>query len=273
VEPIRRHLLAVVVVSLVALDAWLPGPLPGQTPPETKVRKPTVLGSVFAVDPRFEPLIQERIHHVRQIGRAQREAGKLTGYLSVPISSRGGGWEPTNLEIAAFTKHRLEGKSGGRIWYLNPGDFQLGRVEGREPEGGEYLWMWTQILAGEQGKGQDFDLAYFLGPSDVSAFFASYEKPGDPPGQGLERYLEQQRSEEFLREIRGDPQRLAAFRRFYLVRASVAWSKGAHDEWNVFVRINRRRGVGDQIPMYFDGRAVSPAEMETEVAPGYELKP
>ncbi|HTY77322.1 MAG TPA: hypothetical protein VMI34_05850 [Candidatus Bathyarchaeia archaeon] len=55
-------------------------------------------------------------------------------------------------------------------------------------------------------------------------------------------------------------------------RASSAFSSGAHDEWNILVRVNRRRPLGDQVAVFFDGRPASPAEMETEVAPGYELR-
>ncbi len=267
-----RRWLAVVSAVLMVF-AILGVRLDGQAPQESKVRRKTVLGSVFAVDPRFDPVIAERIAQARDDLRRQRLAGKLTAYLSCPISSRGGGYEPTNLEISAFTKQRLEARSGGKIWYLNPGNYQIGKVANKEPEGGDYMWMWTQILAGEDGLGNDFDLVYFLGPGDAALFFATFEQPGDRPGDGLDRYIERQTSDDFKRTILADPVRLADFRRFYLIRASVAWSKGAHDEWNILVRINRRRGVGDQIPMYFDGRAVSPAEMETEITPGYELKP
>jgi hypothetical protein len=63
-----------------------------------------------------------------------------------------------------------------------------------------------------------------------------------------------------------------AFIRYYAMRASAAYSAGAHDEWNIFVRINRKRALGDQIAMYFDGRQISPAEMETEISPGYEVR-
>jgi len=57
-----------------------------------------------------------------------------------------------------------------------------------------------------------------------------------------------------------------------LLRASAAYSTGAHDEWNIVVRINRKRGIGDQVAMFFDGRPASPAEMETEITPGYEAR-
>jgi len=47
---------------------------------------------------------------------------------------------------------------------------------------------------------------------------------------------------------------------------------GAHDERNILVRINRTRSLGDQVAVFFDGRPASPAEMEAEVSPGYELR-
>jgi len=62
------------------------------------------------------------------------------------------------------------------------------------------------------------------------------------------------------------------FVRYYALRASAAYCSGARDEWNIFVRINRKRALGEQIAMFFDGRPASPAEMETEIAPGYEMR-
>jgi len=61
-------------------------------------------------------------------------------------------------------------------------------------------------------------------------------------------------------------------RDFDMVRASSAYSSGAHDEWNIFVRINRKRPLGDQVAIFFDSRSASPAEMEVDVSPGYELR-
>ena len=69
-----------------------------------------------------------------------------------------------------------------------------------------------------------------------------------------------------------DAAKRQAFLRYYALRASSAYSSGAHDEWNIFVRINRKRSLGDQIAVFFDGRPASPAEMEMDIAPGYELR-
>ncbi len=38
------------------------------------------------------------------------------------------------------------------------------------------------------------------------------------------------------------------------------------------MKINRRRALGEQVAMFFDGRPASPAEMETEISPGYEFR-
>lgn len=38
------------------------------------------------------------------------------------------------------------------------------------------------------------------------------------------------------------------------------------------MKINRKRPLGEQVAMFFDGRPASPAEMEVEVSPGYEVR-
>lgn len=40
----------------------------------------------------------------------------------------------------------------------------------------------------------------------------------------------------------------------------------------IVVKVNRRRALGEQVAVVFDGRAASPAEVETETSPGYELR-
>ena len=239
--------------------------------PRVPVRK-TVLGTCFAVDPRFEQAIDRNVAKVRRILQQQRQRGRLIAYLSVPISPRGGGYEPTNLAISASVKKRLEREYGEMLYVLDPGTMQLPKVDGFEPGGGEYLYMWTRILAGENGRGELFDMVYFLGPSDVRRFFG---RDGLPVIDAVQDYVDRQAKadESFRRAIASNERRRREFVRFYALRASTAYSKGAHDEWNIFVRINRGRGIGSQVAVYFDGRAVSPAEMETMVTRGYELPP
>ena len=55
----------------------------------------------------------------------------------------------------------------------------------------------------------------------------------------------------------------------------MTFSLGAHDEWNIAQKVNVRRradatfGTGNQLPTWFDGRAVSSAEAEQTVSSGY----
>ena len=231
----------------------------------------TSVGMKYCADPAFDAVIAAQIQRVRQDIQAQRQAGKLVIYASTPISPRGGGHVETNLAIAASVKRRLEKEYGVAAWVLDPGRYQMPDVGGKSPGGAEYMVMWTAVLAGEDGMGRDFDMAHFTGPNDMRAFFGCGRE--DVTGC-IDRWLtapgpgdETQR-----RGIAADPARRQAFLRYYALRASSAYSSGAHDEWNIFVKINRRRALGEQVAVFFDGRPASPPEMETEVGPGYESR-
>jgi len=229
----------------------------------------TPVGMSYCADPAFDQVVAAQVQKIRADIRAQRQAGKLIVYASTPISPRGGGHVATNLAVAASVKSRLEKELGGAAWVLDPGGYQMPAVGGREPGGAEYLVMWTAVLAGDDGMGRDFDMAHFTGPGDVRAFFGCGR---DDVSGCIERWLAGRAAadEKLRREIAEAPARRQAFVRYYAMRASAAFSSGAHDEWNIFVRINRRRTIGEQVAVWFDGRPASPAEMETEISPGYE---
>src|SRR5439155_946777 len=179
---------------------------------------------------------------------------------STPISSRGGGNERVNLEVSASVKARLEREYGPAVWVLDPGAYQMPPVGGRSPGGDEYMLMWAQVLAGDDGAGRDFDLVHFTGPGDMRAFFGC--GGGDVTGC-IDRYAQSRATADgdFRRTVATDPVRRSAFVRYYALRASSAFSKGAHDEWNIVVRINRRRALGEQVAVFFDGRAAPPVGM------------
>jgi hypothetical protein len=229
----------------------------------------TAVGIRFCVDPAFDAVVAAQAQRVRDDVRAQRQAGKLIVYASTPISPRGGGHQETNLAIAASVKSRLEKEYGGAVWVLDPGRYQLPDVNGKPAGGAEYMVMWTAVLAGDDGAGRDFDAAHFTGPGDMRAFFGCGRE--DVSGC-LERWLDTRGATDskLRREVADAPARRHAFIRYYALRASSAYSSGSRDEWNILVKINRRRPVGEQIAVYFDGRPASPAEMEAEVSPGYE---
>jgi hypothetical protein len=221
----------------------------------------TVLGLKYCADPAFGAVIAERVQKIRADVRAQRQAGKLIVYASTPISPRGGGDTTVNLGVAASVKARLEKEYGGAVWVLDPGAYQLPDTNGRAAGGGDYMVMWTEVLGGEDGGGRDFDMVHFTGPGDMRAFF----------GCGREDVSGCVARHPAAAAI-ADPGRRQAFVRYYTLRASSAYSTGAHDEWNIVVKINRKRPIGDQVAVFFDGRAVSPPEMDAEIAPGYEVR-
>jgi len=229
----------------------------------------TVVGIRFCSDPAFDAVIAAHVQKIRADVGAARQAGRLVIYASTPISPRGGGVEKVNIEIAASVKARLEKTYGGGAWVLDPGVYQLPNVGDRAPGGGDYMVMFARVLAGDDGAGRDFDMAHFTGPGDMRAFFGC----ADDLTGCLTRWLASRSAgHAYLRRVADDAEARRAFLRYYAVRASAAYSAGAHDEWNIVVRINRKRTLGDQIAVFFDGGAVSPAAMETEISPGYEVR-
>ena len=253
-------LLAILASGAPALAAECKAP---------KVVVPTSVGIAYCADPAFDAVVAAQAQKIRADVRAQRQAGKLVIYASTPISPRGGGHVATNLAVAASVKTRLEKEFGSAVWVLDPGRYQMEAVNGREPGGAEYMVMWTSVLTGEDGTGKDIDMAHFTGPGDMRAFFGCGR---DDVTGCIDRWLTERAATDakLKADVADVPAKRQAFVRYYAMRASSAFSSGAHDEWNIVVRINRRRPIGEQIAMWFDGRPASPAEMESEISPGYE---
>lgn len=268
-----------VVVIAVVLSVGSTGSYaqaqPATTQPDkafVPVPRETVLGTVFLVRPAWDDSISKTVDSVREKLREEREKGKIICYVSIPLSSRGGGHRPTNVEISKYVKRTLEARYGiAKFWALAPGviENELPTIDGKRPGGGEYLYMWTEILAGEDGTGAQFDMAYFVGPSDMYGYFGI--------GHGavlvhLDAYISDrsQRDVEFRQAVADKPDARRAFIRYYGIRASATFSHGAHDEWNIFRLVNRRRDIGEEVAIYFDGRQVVPSAAEAPVRPGYE---
>jgi hypothetical protein len=235
------------------------------------VRTSTVVGLSFCVDPAFDSAVSAHVLKVRADIGARRQAGKLVAYAIAPMESVDGSNERIDLEIAASVKTRLEREFGDLIWVLSPADYPMPPVGSRSPGPEERMLVWIRVLAGEDGLGRDIDLAHFSGPRDTRAYFGC--GPVDLTGC-LARWIAARAAgdEAFRREVAANPGRQRAFIRHYALRASTAYSKDAHDQWNALARVNRRRQLGDQIGVFFDGFAVSPPEMEMQVSPGHELR-
>ena len=252
-------------VVLAAVFATRPGTV------QAKSTECTKSGICYCVNEELKPTIASRVERFRQIIAEQRKAGKAVGYLSVPLTSTGGGNYNVNRDVAESAKQAVEKRFGAEFMFvLNPAtpDADLPKGAG----GAEYMMMWTAVLEGADGLG-DFDFAYFAGPQDFARYFGF---DGNADMAKLEQY--------FDKRVKSDPDfekavqnglTKAAFRRYYALRASATVSRGAHDEWNIFRMINERRradgkfGTGAQIPIMFDGRGLAPADAEAAVTEGY----
>jgi hypothetical protein len=230
----------------------------------------TKVGICYCVNDDLKPAIAVRVERFRQHIAEQRKAGKAVGYLSVPLTSTGGGNYNVNKEVAESAKTAIEKRFGADITFvLNPATPDADLPKGG---GADYMLMWTAVLEGVDGFG-DFDFAYFAGPQDFARYFGF---DGNADMAKLEQF--------FDKRVKSDPDfekavqnglTKAAFRRYYALRVSASVSRGAHDEWNIFRVLNERRradskfGTGNQIPVLFDGRGLAPADSEAMVSEGY----
>ena len=227
-------------------------------------------GVCYCVNDELRATIAARVARFREMIADQRKAGKAVAYLSVPLTSTGGGNFNVNKDVAAAAKAAIEKRLGADyIWVLNPGTLEADLPKGT---GADYMLMWATLLEGTDGLG-DFDLAFFAGPQDFARYFGF---DGNADMGKLDAYFDQRAKSdpEFEKAVQGGLTK-PAFRKYYGLRASASVSRGAHDEWNIFRLINEKRradgklGTGNQIPMLFDGRAVAPPESEAPVSEGY----
>ena len=171
------------------------------------------------------------------------------------------------------------------------------------PTGGDYMRMWTDVLVTDDSPFVDrkrtqgvpqrqdkncgglFDAYYFLSASDVRAFFE--RRGAHDVSSGVEDYFAS--AYEMDQEFRWRYDNLVSngrdwegvrddFVRYYTLRCGAFSSKGARDEWNIWVKLNERRrvsveyGLGEEIIGFWDGDHVDPASAMMITASGYEVK-
>jgi hypothetical protein len=231
-------------------------------------------GFCYCVTDDLKSAIAARVEAIRARIGAQRQQGKAIGYLSIPISTLAGAYMGVNTQIAAGTKARVEQRFGAAsLWLLNTAakEFALPGTA----SGADYMLMWTRVLEGSDGLGRDFDFVYFTGPSDFGQYF-SFDGRADMAK--LEKYYDgHAKADAGLRAISKTD-----FRNYYGLRASVSYSLGSHDEWNIFRTINEKRrarndgedgfGVARQIAVLFNGIGVAPGLFDAPTQAGDEGK-
>jgi hypothetical protein len=164
--------------------------------------------------------------------------------------------------------------------------------------GGDYLRMWTRVLVEDDKPygvhlGRRFSGFYFLGAEDVQKFFL---RNGESSlTTGIEEYFarklatDMQFRANFLgpfkaqdgttltgdAAVAGADTRRNDFFRYYGLRASVNYSRGSHDEWNIWQMLNaecrKRLNLGEQIAGFFAGEQITPAATELAISPGYAV--
>jgi hypothetical protein len=250
----------------------------------------TALDICYCVNAERLDAINANVARVRQLIADNKAKGKAIGYLSVPLSSAGGGSFQINSEVAKWIAGTIEARFGpSSAWVLNPA------AEGGEgmngASGADYMYMWTQILEGRSGHGEDFDFFYFAGPTDFSKYFLRPETDDKGPQKNnpennlgqIEDYFGKL-NDFFDKRVASDPDFKKAvdqgrisktsFRNYYGLRASVAFSYGSHDEWNIARFLNERRrgatdfGIANQLSIFFDGQPVNPGSFESVAASG-----
>lgn len=167
------------------------------------------------------------------------------------------------------------------------------------PTGSDYMRMWTKVLAEQvsspeqkngslQPYGTSIDIYYFMGKSDVDDFFA-YQSGGNSLASNVELYFskELQSNAHYAEHFKDNPPLKSEFLDFYTHKASAIYSRGCHDEWNIWVELNwlrlnevellgrefhehdARYGIGSQIPGYWEQKMINPASGEQAISPGY----
>ena len=263
--PTHRFSVPAAAVFIAAVLATQPGIV--QAAKSTECTKGSVC---YCVNDELKATIAAKVERFRQILAEQRKAGKAVGYLSVPLTSAGGGNFNINREVAESAKLAIEKRFGADfIYVLNPATLDADLPKGG---GADYMLMWTTLLEGPDGLG-DFDFVYFAGPQDFARYFGF---DGNADMAKLEQYFDQRvKSDPDFEKAVQNGLTKPAFRRYYALRASASVSRGAHDEWNIFRMINERRradskiGTTGQIPVLFDGRGVNPSDAEASVSEGY----
>src|SRR5215467_1701441 len=176
-----------------------------------KASECTKIGICYCVNPELKATIDSKTSSFRQLIADQHKKGKAVGYLSVPLSPAGGGYMKVNMEVAESAKAAVEKRFGPDFaWVLNPGT-----ADANLPGGGgaDYMLLWTSVLEGPNGLGEDFDFVYFVGPQDFARYF---DLDGSGDMAKIDQFYEKRLKSDpdFERAAQGGLTR-SAFRNYY----------------------------------------------------------
>jgi hypothetical protein len=264
---IRGGSLALAVMTLAL-------PVPQASGAGTLATACTRLDICYCVNSEYRDAINDNVKRVRKLIADNKAQGKSIGYLSIPLSPAGGGSFALNTKIAEKVAQNVTARFGARsMFLLNPGTEAGDKMGGAS--GADFMYMWTQILEGPIGVGEDFDFFYFAGPTDFGKYF---QLTGQGDLEALDAWFDTNAAADpdLKKSVdqNGAAKAKVDFRNYYGLRASVSYSYGSHDEWNIARLINVRRrgatdlGIANQLAIFFDGRPQSPGAYEIPTSPG-----
>ena len=122
------HRFAVPALAVVVAAALAAHPRAAEA---AKVTECTKIGICYCVNDELKATIAAKVERFRQVIAEQRKAGKAVGYLSVPLTSAGGGNFNVNKEVAESAKAAIEKRFGADyIYVLNPGTLDADLPQG-----------------------------------------------------------------------------------------------------------------------------------------------
>jgi len=264
--------------------------------------------AVFEWQPDWVELFNLQVDLIQTDIKRARLRGNYVFYVSCPISDYGGGFGGTNVEIASHVVRRLSSTWGTRFWFLNPTQYQMESQQGlglldqhakrlkelgkdidlpklireKPAGGGDYMRMWTRVLVEDDNanQGERFHGYYFVGPNDVRAFFSAFG--GSDLSAGVESYFARKLNVDsafaarFLtRDPAKDEQARQSFFQYYLTKGGALYSRGSHDEWNIWAILNQFRlqrgksGIGELLSGFYDGQPIPVDSCDKVASWGY----
>ena len=232
----------------------------------------TCLKTQFYVRPAWDDAIASLVRSLREQIHQAHQQGKTVVYISLPLTANTGGLREFNEYLGVLQRDRLVRQNSllpMEIILPGQAEVRLPQIEGLSPQGGEYLYMWTQVLAGEDCTG-DIDWVYFMHFTDVHSMLNLHSLSDTRKVTEFERLLKQlvKYRPEVYSETYSSPRLRKSFISYYLYHYSVMDSKGARDEWNMIQLLGRQQPARAHIRQGFMDQWSR--DIQPMVKPGYQ---
>ncbi|WP_062269885.1 hypothetical protein [Endozoicomonas arenosclerae] len=238
--------------------------------PTSPLLRTTCLGTQYHVRPAWDQDIERLVTSLRNQIKDARQSQKRIVYISLPLGARNGGARAFNEFLGREMKQALLHRyPNSRLEIILPGQYEteLRSVNGESPSGGEYLYMWTQVLMGEDCQGA-IDWIYFMDHRDVASLLNLSD---NNPRESLSQHLDKQASKfpSLYRDVAWQEESREAFLDYYLNHYSPYNSKGVRDEWNMVQWVTGCFPNKARIRQHIDGRWTHKTQPLLEC--GYQL--